>query len=66
MAIRPRRIILALLILLLLAVFASWLLMRGSVAKLDGTLTLPGLSAPVVVKRDHLGNKPPRVARLPT
>ena len=59
MAFRPKRIVLALLILLLilllLAVLAAWMLLRGSVARLDGSLMLPGLSAPVTIQRDHLG-----------
>lgn len=45
-------IVLGLLVLLLLVV---WLLLRGSLAQLDGELALPGLSAPVAVARDGHG-----------
>jgi penicillin G amidase len=55
MAIRLKRILLALLILFLLLVLAAWALLRGSVAMLDGRLALRGLSAPVTVQRDALG-----------
>ena len=34
---------------------AAWLLLRGSLAPLDGQLALPGLTAPVQVQRDRLG-----------
>lgn len=49
------RITLLLLALSGLAVFAAWLLLRGSLPVLDGELALPGLSAPVTVRRDALG-----------
>ena len=55
MAIGLKRIALALLVVLLLAWLAGWLLLRGSVPTLDGTITLTGLSAPVSIQRDHLG-----------
>jgi penicillin amidase len=55
MVIRLRRVVLALLILLLLVVLGAWALFRGSVPRLDGTLVLPGVSAPVTIQRDHLG-----------
>ncbi len=55
MAFRLRRVVLALLILLLFLVLMAWALLRGSVARLDGTLMLSGLSAPVTIQRDHLG-----------
>ena len=50
-----KRLALALLILLLLAVIAIWWLLRGSLPHLDGELSLPGLSAPVSIQRDKLG-----------
>jgi len=34
---------------------AGWLFVRGSLAKLDGSVTAGGLSAPVTVERDALG-----------
>lgn len=40
---------------MLLLVLAAWGLLRGSLARLDGELTLPGLSAPVTLQRDALG-----------
>lgn len=49
------RISLLLLALSGLAVFAAWLLLRGSLPVLDGELELAGLSAPVAVQRDALG-----------
>ena len=49
------RISLLLLALTGLAVFAAWLLLRASLPVLDGELALPGLSAPVTVRRDALG-----------
>lgn len=45
-------ILLGLLLLLLLIV---WMLLRGSLAQLDGELALPGLSAPVGIERDANG-----------
>ena len=50
-----RRIVLALLIVLLVAFGTGWWLLRGSLATLDGKLALQGLSAPVTVERDALG-----------
>ena len=55
MAIRPKRILLALLFVFVLCFVAAWGLLRGSLAMLDGTLSLRGLSAPVTVQRDALG-----------
>jgi len=55
MAIRLKRIALAVLALLLGVWLIGWLLLRGSVPTLDGTISLPGLSAPVSIQRDHLG-----------
>lgn len=45
----------ALLILMVLAIGAGWWLLHGSLAKLDGDITMPGLSAPVSIERDALG-----------
>jgi penicillin amidase len=50
-----RRIVFTLLFLLILASLIGWLLLTGSRARLDGTLALPGLSAPVNISRDRLG-----------
>lgn len=50
-----RRASLVLVGLLLIAAVAAWWLMRGSLPRLDGELTLPGLSAPVSVQRDARG-----------
>ncbi|MGH8216487.1 MAG: penicillin acylase family protein [Rhodanobacteraceae bacterium] len=49
------RVAVMLLLLVALACFAGWLLMRGSVPRLDGTVALRGLSAPVTVARDARG-----------
>lgn len=46
---------LALLIVVALAFAGGWWLLRGSVPALDGTLAVPGLSAPVAIERDALG-----------
>ena len=43
------------LVLLLLAAITAWLLMRGSLAKLDGEISIPRLTAPVEIERDALG-----------
>src|SRR5688500_8242504 len=50
-----KRLALALVVLLLLAVAATWWLLRGSLPQLDGDLSLAGLSAPVSIQRDKLG-----------
>lgn len=50
-----KRIALAALALLIVAVAACTWLLRGSLPRLDGTLALEGLSAPVSVHRDALG-----------
>jgi len=42
-------------VLLLLAIAIIWFLMRGSLAKLDGEISIPNLSAPVQIERDALG-----------
>ncbi|AWH52872.1 penicillin acylase [Stenotrophomonas sp. ESTM1D_MKCIP4_1] len=53
---RTWRWILALLIAMVLAIaLVLWLLLRGSLAELDGEHALPGLAAPVTVERDALG-----------
>jgi len=52
---RLRRVLLTLLIVLLSIFLGGWLLLNGSRACLDGTLTQTGLSAPVEISRDHLG-----------
>lgn len=51
----PRRVAVLLLALLLLGSLVAWGLLRGSVAMLDGTKTLPGLSHSVTIRRDALG-----------
>jgi len=50
-----RRGLLALLLLLVVLAVTAWWLLRGSLPKLDGELSLTGLSAPVTVQRDKLG-----------
>lgn len=50
-----RRIVVTLLVMLVLVLVTGWLLLAGSRARLDGTLTQAGLSAPVGISRDHLG-----------
>jgi penicillin amidase len=50
-----KRLGLALLALSFLVCVAAWWLLRGSLPRLDGALSLPGLSAPVAIQRDALG-----------
>lgn len=50
-----RRLLGLVLLLLLVALAAGWWLLRGSLARLDGSLALPGLAAPVQVERDAAG-----------
>ena len=50
-----KRVLILVLVLLLLAVAIAWFLMRGSLAKLDGEISIPHLSAPVQIERDALG-----------
>lgn len=50
-----KRIVLALLVLALFAAGSAWLLLNGSQARLDGTIGVSGLSAPVTISRDRLG-----------
>ncbi|HTA64143.1 MAG TPA: penicillin acylase family protein, partial [Xanthomonadaceae bacterium] len=45
----------ALLVLIVIAFATGWWLLRGSLATLDGSVDLPGLSAPVDIQRDALG-----------
>ncbi len=47
--------LLLLIAIALLAALAAWLLLRGSVPRLDGDSDLAGLGAPVAVSRDALG-----------
>ncbi|MFP5391208.1 MAG: penicillin acylase family protein, partial [Gammaproteobacteria bacterium] len=49
------RIALLLLGLVVLAALALWLFLRGSLARLDGSLPTPGLAADVTVERDAHG-----------
>ncbi|WP_312252955.1 penicillin acylase family protein [Stenotrophomonas sp.] len=49
------RLLWCVLALVVLASLAIWLLLRGSLAELDGERALPGLSAAVTVERDALG-----------
>ena len=49
------RLVLVLIVLLAIAAAAGWWAVRGSLARLDGDLALPGLSAPVSIERDRLG-----------
>lgn len=49
------RLLYGVLALVLLGALVVWLLLRGSLADLDGEQTLPGLVAPVTVARDALG-----------
>lgn len=58
-----RRLILVLFLLVLLGVLASYLLLRGSMPALGGSLEFSALSAPVTVTRDDLGVPTIRAAR---
>jgi len=49
------RLSLLLLSVLILAALILWGLLRGSLPQLDGEIVLPGLSAPVSIRRDALG-----------
>ncbi|UOD28025.1 penicillin acylase family protein [Massilia violaceinigra] len=49
------RLLFGLLVLLVLAALAVWLYLRASLARLDGEVKAPGLSAPVTVARDAHG-----------
>ncbi|MGV8922066.1 MAG: penicillin acylase family protein [Thermomonas sp.] len=50
-----KRILLAMLLLIVASILVIWWLLRGSVALLEGELPLAGLSAPLSVQRDALG-----------
>ena len=50
-----KRVFVLILVLLLLAVATLWYLINGSLAKLDGEISIPHLSAPVEIERDALG-----------
>ena len=50
-----KRIALLLVALVVLALVAAWMLLRGSLPRLDGETALPGLSAAATVQRDRLG-----------
>jgi penicillin amidase len=50
-----KRLALALLALSFLVFVAAWWLLRGSLPRLEGELSLSGLSAPVTIQRDVLG-----------
>ncbi len=52
---RLKRGALALLALVVLLALSGWWLLHASLAKLDGSVALPGLSAPVKIERDALG-----------
>jgi len=49
------RLFVLLMLVLLLALLAAWGLLRASLPQLDGEITLPGLSAPVSIRRDARG-----------
>jgi len=50
-----KRSVFALLVLIVLAFGSGWWLLHGSLAKLDGEISLPGLSTPASIERDALG-----------
>jgi penicillin amidase len=49
------RLLIGFVLLALLVLASAWWLLHGSLARLDGSLALPGLSAPVTIQRDALG-----------
>ena len=49
------RVVLLIAALILMALLATWLLLRASLPALDGDHVLPGLGAPAQVERDALG-----------
>ncbi|PPT97787.1 hypothetical protein XaraCFBP7407_05805 [Xanthomonas arboricola pv. arracaciae] len=49
------RLLLAIVVLIVAALLAAYLLMRGSLPQLDGNSALQGLAAPVSVQRDQRG-----------
>ena len=50
-----RKFIILALISIICISFGAWLLLRGSLPTLDGTLKIPALALPVTVERDSLG-----------
>lgn len=50
-----KRVLILILVLALLAAITFWYLLQGSLAKLDGEISIPNLSAPVEIERDALG-----------
>ena len=50
-----KRIVIALLLIVVAGIGVGWWLMRGSLPALDGELALDGLSAPITIQRDALG-----------
>src|SRR5678815_2604856 len=52
---RGARVLLVLLLLCACILVAGWWSMHRSLAMLDGTVSLRGLSAPATIQRDHLG-----------
>src|SRR3546814_7877015 len=50
-----KRIALLVVALVVFALVAAWMLLRGSLPELDGEAALPGLSTAATVQRDRLG-----------
>lgn len=50
-----RRILTAVILLAAILALAGWITLRRSLPRLDGTVELPGLAAPVTFERDGLG-----------
>ncbi|MDA3913021.1 penicillin acylase family protein, partial [Oleiagrimonas sp.] len=50
-----QRIVMTLVALLVITAGGAWLLLGGSLARLDGTLRVSGITAPVTITRDRLG-----------
>jgi penicillin G amidase len=50
-----KRIFILVVTLLLLAIATVWYLLHGSLAKLEGEISIPKLSTPVEIERDNLG-----------
>src|SRR5688572_12440855 len=50
-----KRVLLALVLIVLTAVLGGWWLMRGSLPRLKGEVALAGLSAPATIERDGNG-----------
>ncbi|MBN9279410.1 MAG: penicillin acylase family protein, partial [Hyphomicrobium sp.] len=49
------RALLGVVVLALIGALAAWQGLRGSLARLEGEVALPGLSSPVTISRDALG-----------